>query len=248
VDTDISAQVDLLKLSPRETIHLHRVLRLKPGDTCQVFNRKGWGAQAIIETISRTEGAQLRLVKIFPSKEKSVVLKVGQALPQKKKMDDLIKQAEELGVDELWVLETERTVVKMSSEGRERAKARWERVVIEAAKQSGNPALMRVEGPVPFEKALEQGIKDSDTAFLFHPGPSGLSFSSVVEKLRGGEKQAVPRSIFLFFGPEGGFSEREVRLAESQGIQKVFLGDTTLRVETAFLGVVSAVRFLAGGQ
>lgn len=248
MDTDISAKVDLLKLSLRETIHLHRVLRLKPGDTCQIFNRKGWGAQAIIETISRTAGAELRLVKIFPSKEKSVVLKLGQALPQKKKMDDLVKQAQELGVDELWVIETERTVVKMSSEGRGRAKARWERIVIEAAKQSGNPVLMRVEGPAPFEKVLEQEVKDSDAAFLFHPDPSGLSFSSIVEKLREEEKQAAPRSIFLFFGPEGGFSEREVQDARSRGVEKVFLGESTLRVETAFLGVTSALRFLVRGQ
>lgn len=226
-----------LELSPRETFHLHRVLRLKVGDACQIFNRSGKGAEAVIEAISETQGARLQLKKIFPLKEKSIILKVAQALPQKRKMDDLVKKAEELGVHELTLLETERTVVKMRPEARERARNRWERIVIEAAKQSGSSVFMQVEGPLSFEKALEEKLKPSDAAFLFHPDKTGLPFSSVVKNF--------DRSLFLFFGPEGGFTEKEIRLAESRGVKKVFLGDSTLRLETAFLGVLSAIRFLS---
>ena len=241
VDSDFSDDRPSLKLSHRETFHLHQVLRLKPGDACRVFNSKGQEAVAVIETISEKEGTRLKLEKIFPSKEGRLHLKIGQALPQKGKMDTLVQKAEELGVHELWVLETERTVVKMKAEAGTRAQRRWERIVIEAAKQSGNSVLTRVEGPLPFKKVLEENLGPSDRGFIFHPDPAGTPFRSVIDELR---KTNAPASLFLFLGPEGGFSEREVQEAESRGVRKVWLGDSILRLETAFLGVTAALRWM----
>lgn len=197
-----------------------------------------------MEAVSETKGAQLRLREFLTERTKPLFLKVAQALPQKRKMDDLVRKAEEVGVHELWVLETERTVVKMNPEAGERARKRWERIVIEAAKQSGSSVLSRVEGPVSFKRALDEGLSPADSSFLFHPDPAGLSFSAVVEDLRDAERRESSPSAFLFFGPEGGFTEKEVRLAESRGVKKVSLGDSTLRLETAFLGVISAIRFM----
>ena len=239
VDQTFSEEGAVLQLSLHETFHLHRVLRLKAGDACRVFNREGWGAEAFIERISQSEGALIRLKNIFPLKQKSLFLKVAQALPQKKKMDDLIEKAEELGVQELWVMETQRTVVKMRQEASQRARGRWERIVIEAAKQSGSPVLMEVRGPLPFERVMKEKVGPTERSFLFHPDPGGIGFSEMMEEIR-----SVPKDIFLFFGPEGGFTEGEVRLAESRGARKVFLGNPILRLETAFLGVISALRFL----
>lgn len=243
VESALKAEDTLFQLSTRETFHLHRVLRLKAGDVCQIFNREGQRAQAIVESLSETEGARLRLTQVFPLKQTSLYLKVAQALPQKGKVDNLVEKAEELGVQELWLLETERSIVKMKKEAEERAKSRWERIVVEAAKQSGSPTLLRIEGPFSFEKVMKEKLNPSEEAFLFHPDPSGLAFPKLVERLKN-RKGPLPSSIFLFFGPEGGFAHDEVSLAESSGVQKVFLGDSTLRLETAFLGVISALRFL----
>jgi len=183
------------------------------------------------------------LKEIFPLKQRSLFLKVAQAMPQKGKMDRLVEKAEELAIQELWALETKRSVVKMRVEARSRVRERWERIVVEAAKQSGSSVLTRVEGPVPFETVIREKLERSDRAFLFHPDPRGLSFSAFVEQIREPEGETLPPA-FLFFGPEGGFDEDEVRLAESRGAKKVFLGDSVLRLETAFLGVLSALRFL----
>ncbi len=237
MDQALSREGDLVELSSRETFHLHRVLRLKTGDACQVFNQRGRGAEALIETLSETT-AGLRLKKIYPLKERKLFIKAAQALPQKKKMDELVDRAEELSVGELWMIETERTVVKMGAEARQRAKKRWERIGVEAAKQSGSSILMKIEGPLPFEKAVLEGKAPGEPAYIFHPDPQGLNFSQMVEEVKSG------LSVFLFFGPEGGFSEKEVRWAESRGIRKVFLGESILRLETAFLGVLGALRFL----
>lgn len=234
----------LLQLSPHETFHLQRVLRLKVGRACEVFNQKGWGAEAVIEAIPETGGAKLRVRKVFPLKQRGLFLKVAQALPQKGKLDDLVKRAEELGVQEFWVLETARNIVRMRGEARERARKRWERIAIEAAKQSGSPVLMRMEGPLSFQKVVQEKLESSDQSFLFHPDPHGLPFSELIEELKRSQTKPASAPLFLFFGPEGGFTEEEVCLAGSRGVRKVFLGDSTLRLETAFLGVVSALRLL----
>lgn len=242
VDAVFSTEGALLQLSPRETYHLSHVLRLKAGNACQIFNRNGLKAEAVIEAVSGKEGARLRLKKIHSLKENPLFLKVAQALPQKRKLDELVDRAEELGVRELWVLETQRSGVRMSAEARARVRERWERIVIEAAKQSGSPVLTRVEGPVSFEKVIQEKLEPSDQGFLFHPDPKGLCFSEMIGNL----KSRGTGSVFLFFGPEGGFTEEEVRLAESRGVRRVFLGDSILRLETAFVGVLGSLRFLLG--
>ncbi len=246
VDAVLSGPKTSLHLSPRETFHLSRVLGLKVGESCQIFDRSGLGAEAVIEAISEKGGARLKIQKTFPLSrgEGKVYLKVGQALPQKRKMDSLVEKAEELAIQELWVLETARTMVKARGEARERVRRRWERIVIESAKQSASPMLTRIEGPVSFETLLQENLGARDRAFLFHPDPSGIRLEDVVEEIKAEKGAAQPHSFFLFFGPEGGFSDDEVSLAESHGARKVFLGDSVLRIETAFVGVLSAIRFL----
>ncbi len=199
-------------------------------------------AEAVVETLSEKEGARLRVQKIFPVREKTLLLKIAQALPQKKKMDELVDRAQELAVQELWILETERTIVKMRGPGRERARSRWEKIAVEAAKQSGSSALLRIEGPVSFDQMIDENSDPSALSFIFHTDPKGLSFPKFIDELKNSPKEIS--SVFLFFGPEGGFTEKEVRLAESRGVRKVFLGNSVLRLETAFLGVASALRFL----
>lgn len=242
VDQAFPAVGASVTLSEQETFHLQQVLRLKKGDKCRIFNKQGIEAEAVVKTFWKKGECQLEIRNLFPGKPHTLFLKVAQALPQKKKMDELVDRAQELGVQELWILETERTVVKMGAEGIQRARTRWEKIAIEAAKQSGSSLLMRIEGPIPFQKILQQREGSFQTSFLFHPDPTGLSFSQCVDELTDRLPELSP--VSLFFGPEGGFTEEEVRLAESQGIRKVFLGASVLRLETAFVGVISALRFL----
>ena len=240
-ETFFSGEGTRLRLSSRETYHLHQVLRFKKGEVCQVFNRKGQTAEAVIQLIE-PEGAWIELTRIFPPTESNLLLKVGQALPQKRKMDHLVATAEQLEVRELWVLETRRNIVRMKAEAMKRTQARWERIVVEAAKQSGNPALMQIGGPVSFENVIKENLESKEQAFIFHPDSRGIRFSEMIEKI----KSRASRSLFLFLGPEGGFTEEEVRLAESRGVQKVFLGDSILRLETAFASTIGAIRLLLG--
>ena len=236
VDAPFPSEGALVELSFRETRHLQKVLRLKTGERCEIFNRQRQRARATLQSISEEGVAQLELDEFFSVPGNSLLIKVSQALPQKKKMDLLVDWASELGVQELWVTETKRTIVKMKDEGGRRAKKRWERIAVEASKQSGSGVLTQIEGPLSFENIVKEKIGPHDRTFLFHPDPKGIPFPEFIKN--------AGSSVFLFFGPEGGFTEDEVEMAESFGVQKVFLGESILRLEAAFMGVLGALRFL----
>ena len=50
----------------------------------------------------------------------------------------------------------------------------------------------------------------------------------------------------LFIGPEGGFSEREVKQAEDNGFISMGLGPRILRTETASIVAISVLQFVYG--
>ena len=49
--------------------------------------------------------------------------------------------------------------------------------------------------------------------------------------------------MLFVVGPEGGLSDQEEQLLIENGFQRVSLGDTVLRTETAGLFIMSAVRY-----
>ena len=97
---------------------------------------------------------------------------------------------------------------------------------------------LKVKEPVSLQEALRQ-MPSEDTGVVFHPGASALDFRSWAQSL-------TPKTkLHLFFGPEGGFTEKEMAYFESKKMVKVRLVDTLLKADTALLGVAAAVRFLS---
>ena len=64
--------------------------------------------------------------------------------------------------------------------------------------------------------------------------------------LRRAVGEAAFETVSIMTGPEGGFSEDEVRLAQEAGMQICTLGPRILRCETAPLCALSAVLYAAG--
>lgn len=69
-----------------------------------------------------------------------------------------------------------------------------------------------------------------------HPG-SGLPLPQAASG-----PDAVPRTLALLVGPEGGFSPGEVARAQAAGYRPVTLGPRVLRTETAALAALAALR------
>jgi 16S rRNA (uracil1498-N3)-methyltransferase len=237
--TSLGKKGEKVLLPPSETVHLKKILRLKEGDLCLVTDGNGKEAEALVSSFSGEE--TVLVIHSINTKAShgtaSLGLHLYPAMLQKGKMDDLVRQMQELGADGFFPVETDRTIVKMEADAKSKMAGRWEKIVREAAKQSGSLNILKVHEPVKLEEALRK-LPAGATAAVFHPDALALPFSDWIKGL------SKETNLHLFFGPEGGFSDKEMELFKTHKISCVRLGSTILKADTAMLGVASALKFL----
>lgn len=205
-----------LDLTAEATHHLHRVLRLRDGATLVVADGRGREAPAVLTAsgVTLTGPPQVR-------RGRRPRLVLAQGLPKGRKLDDVLRQAVELGVDEVRILHTERCVARLDPARVGSARARWDAVVRAACEQARRPDRPPVEGPVAWERLG----RDDEVLLVAHPGSPPLP--SVADEL------LDAGTIVLAVGPEGGFTDVEVADAVAAGALAVGLGPDVLRTEHA---------------
>jgi 16S rRNA (uracil1498-N3)-methyltransferase len=204
-----------------EAHHLAIVCRLRSGDRVYLFNGDGHQYRATVVEAGK-RGVRLDIDAVEePPRELGFRLEIAAPLPKGDRGQFLIEKLTELGVTEFVPLRTARSVVHPKDIEKLR------RHVIEASKQCGRNVLMRVSPVTQWHEYASRrelpGLK-----LLAHPGG---------EAIAGDDRTDVACAV----GPEGGFTEEEVALAQGLGWRIVSLGPRTLRVETAAL--VLAARF-----
>lgn len=213
--------------------HITRVLRLGSGSRITLFEPDGTEHTAII-TSAGGHVLDLEITGTRKARRESPVrITLVQAIPRGRKLDLVVEKATELGVWEIRPMLTHRT------QGRGAGKVeRWRRIAREAAKQCGRTSVPTVHEPEDFSALIERSDADSRGILLYEEGVSALSPSDI----EGGT------AFTLFVGPEGGFTEEEVGLAEAKGVVVRGLGPRLLRTETAGIAVSAIVQFTAGGM
>ena len=209
---------DRLILSMDETRHLRDVLRLRNGEKIQVFDGEGKEFLCEIENISKKETLLKIIEEIRPaSPESELDLTLAVALLKGEKFDLVIQKAVELGVTKLVPLNTKRADVKLKET--DKKIERWQKIILEASKQSGRARLMQIEPPMDFEKFIKtvEGVK------ILFAERSGTGFSKI----------KADKKITAFIGPEGGWEDFEIDFAAANGFQIITLAGRILRAETA---------------
>ena len=167
------------------------------------------------------------------------------ALLQKGKNDLLVEKAQELGADEFFPIFSDRCEVKIPGDRISKTADRWRRIAVEASKQSGVLKTVKITEPKMFARAVES-LGPEDALVVFHPGPDSPAFMKWAEAFR--VRTNDFKSLNVLIGPEGGFTDEEIGRALScragENTWVVGLGDTVLKADTAFVGVLSALRFL----
>lgn len=238
-----------LRLTPSETRHLRDSIRLKPGDACLVTDGQGQEAEAVICEFSRDDCARLRVTSLAP-KPKAVSsglkLCVMPALLQKGKTDFVMEKAQELGVDEIRPIFSDYCEIKITQEKKEKMIDRWNRIAREASKQSGSLTVLRVLEPLDFKEAIA-GIPLDESITIFHPGANSVPFPQWLEAIQKLKTAKKMTRLNLFIGPEGGFSDDEIAWVRWKRNEKqhtlVNLGEVLFKADTAFVGIVAALRF-----
>jgi 16S rRNA (uracil1498-N3)-methyltransferase len=219
-----------VRLDGAEAHHLLHVLRAKPGLEVVLFDGSGAEFDA---TVVRTDRATVYLnvsARRDVDREPAIAVTLGVALPKGDRQRWLVEKATELGVARLVPLITSRGVAQPVGA----ALGRFERAVIEAAKQCGRNRLMEIGEPQSWAEFVAGTAPADAIRLVAHPG--GIALSAA---LRGNSRAAC--EVWLAIGPEGGLNEPEVRQALDAGWQAVDLGRRLLRTETAAMAIVAMV-------
>jgi 16S rRNA (uracil1498-N3)-methyltransferase len=222
------------RLEGGEAHHLAHVMRARPGHEVVLFDGSGAEFVARVEHVGRGEVELAVVSRAAVDRELAVPVVLGVALPKGDRQRWLMEKATELGVARLVPLVAERSQLGPSPGALEKLR----RAVIEASKQCGRNRLMEITEPQPLAQFLATA-DDRHARLICHPG--GQSFAEALAALMA--PGAVPPSIHLAIGPEGGFTEMEAEQAQARGWQLIDLGPRVLRVETAAVGLAAAIAF-----
>jgi len=208
---------------------INHVLRLQPGQEIIVFNQTGQEFLFLITAITNKIVTGKIIKKMINATEPSLKINLYQALLKQDSWDWIIKHGTSLGLNQFIPVITERSIVRQISDSKIK---RWQKIAQEASEQSGRTYVPKIT----------EAIKLSDVKV-----PADETIINLVawEKAKIGLNNLLPTSapqnINLFIGPEGGFSESEIKSLEKINGQPFLFGPRILRAEFAGLAMASAI-------
>lgn len=219
-------------LTGDEARHVSQVLRMRAGDTVVVFDGQGRRSSAEILSVSR-DRVPLKLGEVLPSRAPLPAITLAQAIPKGKNMDLIVQKSVELGVAAIQPLVTRYTVVQ-PGEGKSE---KWRRNALEACKQCGQDTLPEIADPLSFDRWISSLKEEPGLKLIASLAPGARPFRAVLQDHPG------TAAATLLVGPEGDFSAEETAAALEAGFLPISLGSIVLRVETATLFCLSALRY-----
>ena len=202
-----------------EAHHVLRVLRARTGDALEVVD-----ADRRLFVAELHGGGETAILEALEAPDEKVEVSLYQAVPKGGRMDLVVEKATEVGVTRVVPLVTQRGLV----EPRGGKVERWQRIAEAAARQSLRLRVPEVTGSVPFAEAVRQ---TGEGGVLLHNDPGLEALEDVVGS-----------PVSLLVGPEGGWSEEEIRMAGEAGLAFAQLGPYRLRSETAGMVAVARAR------
>jgi len=202
--------------------HLRNVLRLKAADAVILFNGQGGEYGAEVQAITK-QATQITTLTYDPiNRESPLHICLLQGILKRDAMINALQRATELGVSKIIPIQTQHL-----SEKRVQLAGRWEAwqaVIEQSSEQCGRTQLPELAPLTRYTEAVSMAQNaDFDLQILAHLGaPESRT-----------PPATTPKRIAVAIGPEGGFSDAEVTLAEANGFRAYTLGARILRAETA---------------
>lgn len=226
-------------LSGDQAHQISSVLRLHDGDHVFVLDNSGWQYEVILHSVESLKVVGSIISKQSSRNEPAVNLTLYQSLLKRDNFEWVLQKGTELGITSFIPIITQRTIVRQKSI-RENKLARWQRIVSEAAEQSGRGRIPTLSQPVQFKTAVA-AANNENLAIIPWENAKGENISAAFARSGAGSQEYLLSNIALFIGPEGGFTEVEINDAGSAGIISVTLGPRILRAETAAIVATTLV-------
>lgn len=224
-----------ITLPTEESHHATRVLRIAPPDMITVMDGKGTVARCA--AAHESEGRLVcEILESDTRRRPRPEIVVYQGAPKGTKADEVVERLAELGVAEVVVFDSERTVVRWDDTKLARLHDRWDAIARATAKQSRNPYLTVAGAGASWTELLRRVAKEPLAVALWEEASLPLRVAL----------EHQPDRIALIIGPEGGLSREEAASLADSGAQLVSLGPQILRTEIAAVVATSATLFHYG--
>jgi len=228
-----------LVITGSDARHIKTVLRLKSGDKIGLFDGKGFEYEAKIVDLSSGK-VKVSVIRRFPSAAESPVqITVAQGFLKEKKMDGLVRQLSELGINKWNPFIADRSVPRPDKKQLSARTKRWEKISKEAIKQCKRGCIMEIGDTVSFEEILNLS-QTADLKIAFWENELQPLNAELPRPDRNINK------IYVLLGPEGGFTQQEIESARDRGFVTASLGPRILRAETATVAACVLLQHLFG--
>ena len=220
--------------------HLLRVLRLREGDACVLFNGDGHDYDARIIATGKRGGEVEVTGRRAVDNESPLRITLLQGIARGEKMDLILQKATELGVARIVPLQSQRSEVRLEGARLDKRVEHWRAVVVSACEQCGRARMPQVEQPVALD-AVAAATEAAALRLTLHPqGEHALP--SLAPRMPADGAVAIAIAI----GPEGGWGPRDRVQLRAAGYEGLRLGPRILRTETAGLAAIAALQAMYG--
>jgi len=217
-----------------DVAHITKVLRMKIGDEMTLCDGEKNDYRVEIIDIDK-KYIKCKIITVEQNKsEPKVFVTLFQGIPKSDKMEYIIQKCTELGISKIVPVNTKRCVAKVKDNNKI---SRWQKIAMEASKQSQRGIVPQVCGVMGFEEALKELLK-CDISILPYEEEKENNLKSHLDSF-GNDVETVG----IMIGPEGGFDKEEVEMAKALGIKTITLGNRILRTETAGEAVLAILMF-----
>jgi len=218
--------------------HIARSLRMQSGENVTLCDSMGMDYACVIERVEDDTVTVRVLHSCKTVAEPSAKVTMYQGLPKADKMDSIVQKEVELGAVRIVPVMMARCVSKPDEKAAAKKTVRWQKIALEAAKQSGRGIIPQVAELMSYRSAVKEAAKNGEIILFYEGG--GQNITELVHKETG--------NLAVFIGPEGGFEQSEVNLALQNGGKVGTLGPRILRTETAPIAALAAIMLSTGNM
>lgn len=220
-------------LNEEQSRHIARSLRMRAGDMLMLCAGDGKDYGCMIDSIDSGIVAMSVCYEQASGSEPTVSVTLYQGVPKGDKLEDVIQKCTELGITAVKPVLTHRSVSRPDAKSALKKQARYQKIALEAAQQSGRGIVPEILEMSPLKAAVEQD--SSELKIIFYEG-GGEPLKKLIDK--------NVKSVSIYIGPEGGFEKSEVELIQSNGGVAATLGKRILRTQTAPVAALTAIMLL----
>ena len=232
-------QGDCIIITGSEAHHMGTVRRLRIHDAVTLFDQYGTVYEGIIVK-KNNQCVHVQIIGKTPLVHNNAIqIVLGQSVPKGKKMDIIVQKAAELGAASIIPFYSIRSIPRFNAKKAVEKTGHWQKICIEAGKQSGRLPIPIVEQVLNFNELVKRKYDDF-LKIIFWEEEKERQLKEVLRQ------NSMPKPMIFLVGPEGGFTTEEVELAAQNGFISVSLGQTVLRTETVSIAILSVLQYESG--